>query len=48
MAYSFNARRFDAGDKLGYLIANIEIALDRDDLKAELMKYLKSTIQKKK
>lgn len=44
MAYSFNARRFDAGDKLGYLIANIEIALDRDDLKAELMKYLKSII----
>lgn len=45
MAYSFNARRFDAGDKLGYLIANIEVALDRDDLKHELYEYLKNRIK---
>lgn len=44
-AYSFNARRFDAGDKLGYLIANIEVALDRDDLKHELFEYLKNRIK---
>ncbi len=44
-AYSFSARRFDAGDKLGYLIANIEVALDRADLKADLMKYLKGKIK---
>ncbi len=43
-AYSFAARRFDAGDKLGFLIANIEVALDREDLKHDLMKYLKGKI----
>ncbi len=35
------ARRFDAGDRLGYLQANIELALDRPDLKKELAPYLK-------
>lgn len=44
-AYSFNARRFDAGDKLGYLIANIEVALDREDLKYDLYDYLKNRIK---
>lgn len=43
-AYSFSAKRFDAGDKLGFLIANIEVALDRDDLKLDLMKYLKGKV----
>ena len=44
-AYSFNSRRYDAGDKLGFLIANIELALERDDLKNELMSYLKQKIK---
>ena len=44
-AYSFNARRFDAGDKLGYFIANIEVALDREDLKIDLLDYLKNKIK---
>ena len=26
MAYAFNSKRFDAGDKLGFLIANIEVS----------------------
>jgi UTP--glucose-1-phosphate uridylyltransferase len=43
-AFSFSARRFDAGDKLGYLIANIEVALSREDLKTDLIKYLKGKI----
>ncbi len=41
MAYSFETRRFDAGDKLGFLLANIELALERPDLKEGLTKYLK-------
>lgn len=44
-AYSFNSRRYDAGDKLGYLIANIEIALDRVELKDDLMRYLQNRLQ---
>lgn len=43
-AYSFSARRFDAGDKLGFLIANIEVALERPGLKDELLKYMKGKI----
>lgn len=44
-AYSFNARRYDAGDKLGFLIANIDLALERDEMKDELLKYLKNKIK---
>ena len=41
-AYSFKSRRFDAGDKLGFLLANIEVALDRDDLRAGLLEYMQT------
>jgi UTP--glucose-1-phosphate uridylyltransferase len=44
-AYSFKARRYDAGDKLGYLIANIDLALEREDLGPDLMDYLKTKIK---
>lgn len=44
MAYSFETRRFDAGDKLGFLLANIELALERPELKEGLLKYLKGKI----
>ncbi len=44
-AYSFKARRYDAGDKLGFLIANIDLALEREDLGADLLAYLKSKIK---
>lgn len=42
MAYSFKTQRFDAGDKLGFLLANIELALQRPELKKGLEQYLKS------
>ncbi len=45
-AYSFNTRRFDAGDKLGFIIANIELALERPDLKDGLMDYLTAKLKK--
>lgn len=41
-AYSFKARRFDAGDKLGFLLANIEVALERPDLRPGLLEYIRS------
>ncbi len=40
-AYSFDSRRFDAGDKLGFLLANIEVALDREDLRDGVLDYIK-------
>ncbi len=43
-AMTFQSKRYDAGDKLGYLIANIEIALKHDDLEVPLKNYLKTLI----
>lgn len=44
MAYSFESRRFDTGDKLGFLQANIELALERAELRDGLLKYLKEKL----
>src|SRR5205085_1954846 len=41
MATSFRARRYDAGDKFGYLQANIEYGLRHPEVREELKKYLK-------
>lgn len=40
-AYEFEGDRYDAGDKLGFLKANISLAMKRPDLKPELIKFLK-------
>lgn len=42
----FKAQRYDAGDKLGYLQANIELALLRSDLGPQLKTYLKELAAK--
>ncbi|MCF6095682.1 UTP--glucose-1-phosphate uridylyltransferase GalU [Thermovorax subterraneus] len=39
-AYEFEGKRYDVGDKLGYLIATVEFAMMRDDLKEDFKKYL--------
>lgn len=44
-AYEVKGRRYDIGKKIDWLIANIELALDRPDLKPGLIKYLRK-IQK--
>jgi len=40
-AYSFMGRRYDCGSKLGYLEANVEIAMQHDDLADDFKAYLK-------
>jgi UTP--glucose-1-phosphate uridylyltransferase len=42
---AFKGRRFDVGDKLGYLKATVEFALDRPELAAEFGDYLKKVVQ---
>jgi UTP--glucose-1-phosphate uridylyltransferase len=42
LGYRFEGTRYDAGDKLGYLKANIAYALKRPDLRDGLMAYLRS------
>lgn len=41
-ALPFEGVRYDCGDKLGYLKANIDYALERDDLAAGLRQHLQS------
>ena len=43
-AYDFIGKRYDVGDKFGYLQATVEYALCRDDLKDKFMAYLMETI----
>ena len=41
IGYRFEGRRYDAGDRLGYLKANIEYALKRADLREPLLAYMR-------
>jgi UTP--glucose-1-phosphate uridylyltransferase len=41
-AVRFKGRRYDAGDKLGFLIATVEFALKHEDLAPEFRRYLQS------
>jgi len=41
-AYSFEGRRFDCGSKIGYLEANVEIALQHDEMADDFKRYLKN------
>lgn len=40
-AYSFKGRRFDCGSKIGYLEANVELALQHEDMAVSFKEYLK-------
>lgn len=44
-AYTFEGKRYDVGDKLGFLQATVEFALKRDDLKNEFLDYLKDIVK---
>ena len=39
-AYKFGGRRYDCGDKAGFIMANIALALDRDDIGPVVRDYL--------
>ena len=45
-AYNFEGRRYDVGDKLGFLEATIDFALKRDNLRDDLLAYMKDVINK--
>jgi len=40
--YKFEGKRYDAGDKLGFLEATVEFALNRHDLGGDFRQYLRS------
>ena len=43
-AYKFRGKRYDTGDKQGYVKAIIDFALEREDLREEIEKYLRETV----
>ena len=44
-AFEFEGKRYDVGDKLGFLKATVEFALRRDDLKDSFSEYLKDVVK---
>ena len=45
-AYNFAGRRYDVGDKQGFLEATVEMALKRDDLRDKFLTYLQDIVAK--
>lgn len=43
-AYIFEGKRYDVGNKLGFLEATVEFALRREDLREEFLEYLKMVV----
>lgn len=46
LAYEFEGRRYDVGDKLGFVEATIDYALRRGDLAEELIEYLRELVRR--
>lgn len=44
-AYNFEGRRYDVGDKLGFLEATVEYALRKEELRDGFIEYLKNIIK---
>lgn len=44
-AYDFIGRRYDVGNRMGFLEATVEYALKRDDISDEFMTYLKEIVK---
>ncbi|HDR7946799.1 TPA: UTP--glucose-1-phosphate uridylyltransferase GalU [Bacillus toyonensis] len=47
-AYDFEGTRYDVGEKFGFIKTTIEMALQHEELKEELMKYMNELVQKEK
>ena len=45
-AYNFEGKRYDVGDKQGFLEANVEYALRRENLREEFLDYLVKTVER--
>ncbi len=45
-AVEFRGKRYDAGNKIGFLKANIAFALKREDMEKELRRYMRDLVKK--
>ncbi|MEC1771893.1 UTP--glucose-1-phosphate uridylyltransferase GalU [Schinkia azotoformans] len=48
VAHHFEGKRHDVGDKFGFIRATIEFALERDDLRGDVLEYLKQIVDVEK
>jgi UTP--glucose-1-phosphate uridylyltransferase len=48
VGYEFEGDRHDVGDKFGFIRATVEFALEREDLKSQVICYLKEVLDKEK
>lgn len=46
LAYHFNGVRYDVGDKFGFVKATLDFALQREDIKEDVRKYLQQLLEK--
>jgi len=47
-AYDFEGKRFDVGEKIGFVKTTVEFALQHDELRDELLQYLEGILESKK
>lgn len=47
LAYNFLGKRYDIGDKIGFVKATIDFALERDDISEEVYEYLQNKSERK-
>jgi len=47
-AYDFEGKRYDVGEKLGFILTTIEFALKDEALKGEVVQFLENLIEKQK
>jgi UTP--glucose-1-phosphate uridylyltransferase len=45
LAYKFEGNRYDIGDKIGFIKATIDTALQRNDIKEEIFEYLRGIVR---
>ncbi len=45
-AYDFEGKRYDVGEKLGFIKTTIEVALQHKELKKQLIKYMNDLVHK--
>jgi len=46
LSYNFEGTRYDVGDKFGFIKATVDFALQRDDLRSDVMNYLQRLFEK--
>ncbi|KNE18797.1 UTP--glucose-1-phosphate uridylyltransferase GalU [Virgibacillus pantothenticus] len=47
-AYDFEGKRYDVGEKLGFVKTTIDLALENEEIREELLKYLVEKVKKEK